>query len=84
MRFAGGNGEYIAEGQRASRLREGEHRQQQADIAYAIEDEYLLYGGACPHILEPEADQQERGQAHALPADRHNGCANREPGKPCQ
>ena len=48
---------------------EQEHRQQEAEVADAVDDEGFLAGVGGGVFLEVEADEQVRGEAHALPAD---------------
>jgi hypothetical protein len=54
--------------ERAERRVEQEHAEQEAGVADAVGDERLLARGGLRRVLEPEADQQVRGEAHALPA----------------
>ncbi len=54
--------------QRADSDEHGEHRQHHAPVADTIDDHRLLGRIAVGVLLEPETDQQERAQTHALPA----------------
>ena len=51
---------------------EQEHPDQKAEVAYAIDNECFLACVGRRLFLEPEADEQIRGQAHALPSDEHD------------
>ncbi len=53
--------------------RDGEHAEQESGIAHAIGDERLVSRSRGGVPLEVETDQQVRTQAHALPADKHQG-----------
>ena len=44
----------------------------EAEVADAVDDERLLAGVGRRLLLEPEADQQVRAEADALPADEHH------------
>ena len=58
--------------QRAERLVEHEHAEQEAGVADAVGDEGLLAGARLVGVLEPEADQQIRREPHAFPADEQD------------
>ena len=62
-------GEDLGEVERAEVGDEEEHREQEAEVADAVDDEGLLAGVGGGGLREPEADQQVRGEADALPAD---------------
>ena len=55
------------------RVEQQEHAEEEGEVTDAIDDERLAAGGRVLVLLEPEADQQERAQADALPADEHDG-----------
>ena len=68
--------EDLVEGERAERGPERHHGDEHAEVAHAVDDERLLAGVGVPAVqivalVEPEADQQIRGQAHAFPAHEH-------------
>ena len=50
---------------------EQEHREQEAEVADAVDDEGFLAGVGGGVLLEVEADEQVGGEADALPADEH-------------
>ena len=56
------------EAQRAEVLDQQKHRQQKAEVAHTIDNECLLACIRSRRLLEVEADQQIRRQAHAFPA----------------
>ena len=58
--------------QRAERLVEHEHAQQEAGVADAVGDEGLLARARLVGVLEPEADQQIRREPHAFPSDEQD------------
>ena len=58
--------------ERAERPVQQEHAEQEAGVADAVGDERLLAGARLVRILEPEADQQVRREAHAFPADEQH------------
>ncbi len=60
-----------AEAERAEVGDEQKHRQQEAEVADAVDDEGLFARLRSGVLLEVEADQQVRGEPHALPADEH-------------
>ena len=49
-----------------------EDRQQEAEVADAVDDERLLARRGAPVLLEVEADQEVGAQPHALPADEQD------------
>ena len=57
--------------QRAEVPGDGEHAQQKAGVADAVDDECLVGGVAGRLAMEIESDQQIRTQAHALPSHKH-------------
>jgi hypothetical protein len=61
----------LAEGQRAEVGQQQKHADQEAEVADAVDDECLLARVRRRFLLEVEADEQVRRQAHALPADKH-------------
>ena len=61
----------LAEGERAEVGQQQKHADQKAEVADAVDDERLFAGIGCRSLLEVEADQQIRGEAHALPANKH-------------
>ena len=63
----------FGEAQRAKVPGDGEHAQQEAGVADAVDDECLIGGGAGRLTMEIESDQQIRTQAHALPSHKHEG-----------
>ncbi len=58
--------------QRAEGLVQHEHAEQETRVADAVGDEGLLAGARIGQVVEPEADQQVRGQADAFPADEQH------------
>jgi hypothetical protein len=58
--------------ERAERLIEHEHPEQEARVADPVGDERLLAGARLVRVLEPEADQKIRREAHAFPADEEH------------
>ena len=58
--------------QRAERLEEHEHSQQESRVADAVGDERLLAGARLVGVLEPEADQQIGREPHAFPSDEED------------
>jgi hypothetical protein len=54
------------------RVPEQEHAEQEREVTDAVHHERLASGGGVGLVLVPEADQQERAQADALPADEHH------------
>ncbi len=62
----------LAEGERAEVGHQQKHSDEKAEVADAVDDEGLLARVGGGFLLEPEADQQVRGQAHALPANKHH------------
>ena len=48
---------------------EKEHREQEAEVADAVDDEGFFAGVGGGVLLEVEADEQVRGETDALPAD---------------
>ena len=58
--------------ERAERRVQQEHAEQEAGVADAVGDEGLLAGARVGEVVEPEADQQVRGQPHAFPADEQH------------
>ena len=61
----------LADGAEVGRAEGREHqrdRQRQADVTDAVDDERLLGGGGGRVLVLPEADEQVRRQADALPA----------------
>jgi hypothetical protein len=67
-----GAAEDPVEVQAAERGEDQEHRQQEADVADAVGDEGLLGGRRYVRPGVPEADQQVRAEADALPAEEHH------------
>ena len=61
--------EDVREVERAEVRDEQEHREQEAEVADAVDDEGLLAGVGGGVLLEVEADEQVGGEADALPAD---------------
>ncbi len=55
-----------------------EHREQEAEVADAVDDEGLLAGVGGGVLLEVEADEQVGGETDALPADEQQQEARRE------
>ena len=68
----------LGQAQRAEVPGDGEHAQQEAGVADAIDDECLVGGGAGGVAMEIETDQQIRTQAHALPAHKHQDVVVRQ------
>ena len=66
-----GGGKHVVVGQRARRPENQRHRQDEAGVADAVDDEGLLAGVRSRTALVPEADQQVGAQPHPLPADEH-------------
>ena len=62
----------VREVKRSEVLDHQEKRNQESKIANPIDDECFLTGRRRRVFCEPEADQQVRRQAHALPADEHD------------
>src|ERR1700690_1886607 len=58
----------VVEEQRAGRVVKPDHAKQEAKVADPGRDERLLRGRRRGRLVEPEADQQVRGQPHQLPA----------------
>ncbi len=48
-----------------------EERDQESEVANAINDECLLAGGGRGILGEPESNQQIGRQAHTFPTDKH-------------
>jgi hypothetical protein len=71
-RQAGDAAEDLVEVQAAELGEDQEHRQQEADVADPVGDERLLGRRGHPGPGEPEADQQVRAEANALPAEEHD------------
>src|SRR5439155_19856293 len=63
--------EDMSEIERAELADDEEHREQEAEITDAIDDEGLFPGVRGGVLLEVEADEQVRGETDALPADEH-------------
>ena len=61
--------EDVGEVERAEVRDEEEHREQEAEVADAVDDEGFLAGVGGGVLLEVEADEQVGGEADALPAD---------------
>ncbi len=61
----------FAEGERAEVGEQQKQADQEAEVANAVDDEGLLAGVGCGCLLELEADQQVRREAHAFPTDKH-------------
>ena len=61
----------LAEGERAEVGQQQKHADEEAEVADAVDDEGLLARVGCGGLLELEADEQVRRQAHAFPADEH-------------
>ncbi len=56
------------------RLEQREHAEdaeQEAEVTNAVDDEGLHGGSIGRRLLEPETDQEIRGQTHAFPAEEH-------------
>ena len=58
--------------ERADRLVQQEHAEQETGIADAVGDERLLAGTGFVGVLEPEADEKIRRKADAFPADKQH------------
>ena len=58
--------------ERAGVRREQEHRAEQAEVADAVGDERLLAGRGVGELVVPEADEQVRAEADALPPDEQH------------
>ena len=61
--------------ERARHTNQNEHADQDAEVADAVDDEGLAAGCRIDAVLVPEADQQVRAEADALPTDEHDGQA---------
>ena len=59
----------VAEVERAEVRDEQEHREQEAEVADAVDDEGFLAGVGGGVLREVEADEQVGGETDALPAD---------------
>ena len=67
----GSGGEHVVVRQRAGGPENQRHRQDEAGVADAVDDEGFLAGVGGRAALVPEADQQVGAQPHPLPADEH-------------
>ena len=63
--------EDVAEVERTELANDEEHREQEAEVADAVDDEGLFAGVGGGVLLEVEADEQVGGKTDALPADEH-------------
>ena len=63
---------HAGEGQRAERVPDQEHGDQEPEVADPVHDERLLAGVGVHLVAEPEADQQVGAEPDALPADEHH------------
>ena len=68
-RTGGERGLHAVELERAERVVEQEHAEQEAGVADAVGDEGLLAGARVGQVFEPEADEQVRRKADTFPAD---------------
>ena len=68
----------LGEAQRAEVPGDGEHAQQEAGVADAVDDECLVGRVAGRVAMEVESDQQVRAQAHAFPAHEHHDVVVRQ------
>ena len=68
----------VGEAQRAEVPGDGEHAQQEAGVADAVDDECFVGGVAGRLAMEIETDQQIRTQAHAFPAHEHQDIVVRQ------
>src|SRR5882672_5099297 len=59
----------IIEKERARRVIEPQHAEQQAEVANAGREKGLLGGGSGGRFVKPEADEQVRGETYEFPAD---------------
>jgi hypothetical protein len=59
----------LGELDRAEHPEHGHDAQRKAEVAHAVDDEGLDGRGVRGRLVEPEADQQVGGQAHAFPAE---------------
>ena len=64
--------EYLGEIQRMKMLDDEEDADEKSEIADAVDDESFFAGRRRRVFGEPEANQQIRRQAHALPPDEHH------------
>jgi hypothetical protein len=63
--------EDAAEAERAEVRDEKEHRDEESEVADAVNDEGFFAGVGGGVAREPEADEEIRGEAYAFPADEH-------------
>ena len=63
--------EDVGEVERAEVRDQQEHAEQEAEVADAVDVKAFLPASRGGVLLEVEADQQVRGEAHAFPADEH-------------
>ena len=68
----------LGQAKRAEVPGNGEHAQQEAGIANAIDDECFVGGGAGRVAMEIESDQQIGTQPHALPTHKHQDIVVRQ------
>jgi hypothetical protein len=64
---------HVGEAHRTQVPGEGEHAQQEARIADAVDDERLIGRVTCGFAMEIETDQQVRAEPHTFPAYEHQG-----------
>ena len=68
--------EYVRDVERAGLRPNHDQSDHEKEVAEASDDERLLRGGRCRGLVEPEADQQVRGEADQLPVNeelQHTG-----------
>jgi hypothetical protein len=69
---AGGGAGDLLEIERGEALEDGEHAEDESEVANPIDDERFLAGVGCRLLAIPEANQQIRAESDAFPPDEHH------------